>query len=363
MRATGVDISKYQSDNSKGDWSTPHGVDFKKLIGKAQFLIMRAGYAGSAGGAWVDERIHDYMSDLEQLLRDQPFPFTLYWYFRDDVNIMDQVNVFSAIVNRYKEVINMPLVVDAEVFVKSDAVSTQKIIDFQLEVEKQTGLLVDILYARAWQLNDETTPGLPAYLPHLWIARYSSDLDPQTDQPWGNAGDDPRITPEDYEDWDFWQYDDGGSHGAEYGVVSASIDMNVYNGTQEELREFAKLHEPNDPPVDWDVWGKTSVDVSPVNIPAHSSSLSFFSYDVAWEAQMLSVKGEYGLKLTIELAIGGFIIPLRKTGVYTRGWSNYTFQRDFNFTKSDGVLVTLDNPTDEPMAASVALVLEKYGDI
>ena len=78
MRAIGVDFSKYQSKDD--NWSGPHGIDFPKMHEKADFLIGRAGYAGSAGGAWVDERVHQYMDDLERILLDSPLPFTFYWF-------------------------------------------------------------------------------------------------------------------------------------------------------------------------------------------------------------------------------------------------------------------------------------------
>jgi GH25 family lysozyme M1 (1,4-beta-N-acetylmuramidase) len=244
MRAIGIDISRWQAPE---DLNKPHGIDFKKMHEAADFIIVRAGFGGSAGGAWVDPRVHEYMSELAYLLEQNPLPFTFYWYFRDDVSVIDQVNRFAEVVNRWKFVVNLPLVVDAEVFVKSDAVSTQKIIDFQTEVEKQTGLLVDILYARAWQLNDETTPGLPVVLPFLFIARYSTELDPQYDEPWGNPGDSDNIIPRDYDTWTIWQHTSE-CPGEKYGVTANTVDECVAHMTVEEMRSWAKLDVPNPPP-------------------------------------------------------------------------------------------------------------------
>ena len=356
-RAVGVDISKWQAER---DLNKPHGVDFPKLLSKVAFLILRAGYAGSAGGAWTDERVHDYMKDLETMLLNDPKPFTFYWYFRDDISIMDQVNRFSAVVNRYKEVVNLPLIVDAEVFVKSDAVSTQKIIDFQTEVERQTGLLVDILYARSWQLNNETTPGLEKVLPYIFIARYDPTIDPQTGQPWGNPGDYPQMKPRDYDTWLFFQHQDSGG-GSDYGVVSAGIDQDVYNGTIEELRSFAGLDKALPPPVDWDEWGMTVADKKLQTLGPGATALLFFSYDVNFEPQILTIQGSHGLKATISLFIDGIDFPLRKTQVYYGNSRLYTFQRDFNLSKGDGVIVELTNSTGSPMEAKVKLALEKYG--
>lgn len=245
-RPVGVDISKHQGNNLETHPDV-HGVNFTLLHNKADFIIVRAGYGGSAGGAWLDERVHQFMEDLGPLLRQEPKPFTFYWYFRDDVNIMDQVNLFCSVINKYKDYVNLHPVVDAEVFVKSNLLSTQKIIDFQTEVERQTGLLVDILYGRAAQLNSETTPGLEVVLPYLWVARYADFLDEQVDEPWEEGSN---VDPRDYDDWKFWQYSSKGP-GGQYGVVSASIDLNVFNGTLDELREWAGLHEPVPPPPDF----------------------------------------------------------------------------------------------------------------
>ena len=359
MRPVGPDISKYQAPQ---DLAKPHNIDFATMVDKSAFLIMRAGFAGSAGGAWTDPRVHDYMKDLETILLNNPIPFTFYWYFRDNVSIMDQVNRFSAVINRYKEVVNLPLVVDAEAFVKSNLVSTQKIIDFQTEVERQTGLLVDTLYGRAGQLNSETTPGLPAVLPHLHVARYTSG-DPQSSEPWDEGGVQEYVEPRDYDEWVFWQYTEDGDE-KEYGVHAGSIgiDLSVFNGTMAELRSLANLDKPKPPATDWDIWGKVTADHKIELIGPRSAYIEFFAYDVSWEPQVLTITGTPGVKATISLFINGFEIILRKTRIYSSGYTTYTFQRDFNFGKADGVLVTLDNSSAEPVTVGMTLALEKYGD-
>lgn len=244
-RPVGVDISKYQAP---ADLTKPHGINFQLMVDVAAFIMARAGYAGSAGGAWVDPRVHEYMKDLAPLLRQRRIPFTFYWYFRDDVSIMDQVNQFSSVINEYSDVVNLPLVVDAEAFTKANLTSTQKIVDFQTEVERNTSKKCDILYGRAGQLNAETTPGLEVVLPHLWIARYDSRLDEQVDEPWEEGGPQEYVEPRDYDEWLFWQYTESGNEKL-YGVTAGAIgiDLNVFNGTMEELRTFAGLDEPGEP--------------------------------------------------------------------------------------------------------------------
>lgn len=360
MRATGIDISRYQAPQ---DLAKPHGISFETMLNVVDFLFVRAGFGGSAGGAWTDPRVHGYMGDLEGLLLRNPKPFTFYWYFRDDVSVMDQVNRFSEVVNRYKEVVNLPLVVDAEAFVKSNLLSTQKIIDFQIEVENQTGLLVDILYGRAGQLNAETTPGLEVVLPYLFIARYAG-LDPQTDEPWEEGGIQEYVEPRDYDEWSFWQYTEKGDQ-TKYGVTAGAIGIDevVYNGTVEEVRSFAKLDQPNDPPIDFSQWGVAVVDMKVNEIAAGGTELFAFIQDVSHEPQVLTVQGAYGMRVTVELMLSGIAVVLRANQkIYSSSYSIYTFMRDFNIAKEDFVLVTVFNPI-ETAVASVKLVLERYGEL
>ncbi len=360
MRPEGPDISKYQAPQ---DLAKPHGIDFATMVDKSDFLFTRAGFAGWGGGAWTDQRVHDFMEDLAPILRQRPIPFTFYWYFRDDVSIMDQVNRFSAVINRYKDVVNLPLIVDAEAFTKTNQVSTQKIKDFEFEVERQTGKKVEILYGRGGQLNANTTPGLPEVLPHLWIARYDNRLNEQSGQPWVEGGPQEYVEPRDYDTWAFWQYTETADE-KPWGVTAGAIgiDLSVFNGTQEELRTLAELDKPEPPDTNWDVWGRVTADRKVTILGPKGVYLEFFSYDVAWEPQTIGITAPSGLKVIISLFINGFEIKLRKTRVYSSGWLVHKFQRDYNFSKGDGVLVELDNPTDSPVEATVTLALEKYGD-
>jgi lysozyme len=60
----------------------------------------------------------------------------------------------------------------------------------------------------------------------LWLAQYTAWPAPKVPQPW--AG------------WTFWQYSDRGP-GRAYGAQSASMDMNRFNGTPEELARLAGI--------------------------------------------------------------------------------------------------------------------------
>jgi hypothetical protein len=344
-RPIGPDISKWQAHS---DLSRAHGVDFVKLHDKADFIFLRAGYAGSTGGAWVDERVHEYMVDLAPLLRINPKPFTFYWFFRDDVSVMEQAERFAGVVNAWKHVINLDLVIDAEVFVKGALLSTQKIIDFQTTVEAKTQLKAEILYGRAAQLNAETVPGLPEVLPDLWVARYANFLDEQVDEPWEEGSN---VEPRDYDDWTFWQYSASGE-GAVWGVVSASIDRNVFNGTLEELRAKAGLDKPEEPDEPDEPWTGTEVETyyTGENFMVKFQSPSGWSVPNMIGAQF--DKSKVGL-ITVTAVING--VPFRVwRGQYKYRDFMYLSRPEIQMNQGDQIVVEVEPIVEGPIAVMIA---------
>jgi GH25 family lysozyme M1 (1,4-beta-N-acetylmuramidase) len=68
----------------------------------------------------------------------------------------------------------------------------------------------------------------------LWIAQYHAIP---------NRDGEPDL-PEGVTDWRIWQYSaDGNMKGKEYGVGSKSIDLNVYNGTLDEMRRWLEFED------------------------------------------------------------------------------------------------------------------------
>lgn len=344
MRPNGIDISKWQAPQ---DLSKPHGIVFPTMVDKADFMFVRAGFAGSAGGAWVDPRVHEYMEDLWEILDNHPIPFSFYWYFRDDVSVMDQVLRFSAVVNRWKGVVNMPLVVDAEAFTKGNAVSTQKIIDFQIEVERQTGLKVDILYGRAGQLNAETVPGMERgeILPYLFVARYQDGLDPQVDEPWDEGGVQEYVEPRDWDTWKFWQHTEDGDE-KRYGVTAGAvgIDEIVFNGTMEELRAFANLDKPVEPEEDWSSLGVCKVEQKVTQVPFGGTAIEYFHNTDTWFVpKMITVQAPSGVRVTVEYFVDGIGVPLFTRRIGVNKFLNYTLSENLMLAVGDGIIVTLAN--------------------
>lgn len=359
-RAIGLDISKYQAPS---DFSKPVDIDFKTMLSKIDFLVVRAGYAGSAGGAWTDERVHEYMALLEPLLLENPHPFTFYWYFRDDVSAGDQANRFSTVVNKYKEVVNLPLVLDAEVFVKGTKDSTNDLIYFQAEVEKQTGLLVDILYARSWQLNEETVPGLELVLPMIMLARYNNE-DPQTGEPWNIPPDDPMLKPRDYDVWTFWQYSETGDASA-YGVGptgSKSIDEQVFNGTVEELRKLAKLDEPLPPPIDWEKYGVASAEEAKFLLADGEKGVAYFNFTLgSQEPLMVQINAPMGSYAQIGVVVDGVYFRLRKAKIGSSKILLHVFPAGWTLNDKSHVQVNVTGKDpDNVSAIRVRYMSKKY---
>jgi GH25 family lysozyme M1 (1,4-beta-N-acetylmuramidase) len=78
----------------------------------------------------------------------------------------------------------------------------------------------------------------------LWIAQWYNARDPEGMPNYYRKA--PTMRP----DWRFWQYDNNGQggRGLEYGVGSAGLDLDVFNGTVEQLTAWAKP-APVPPPV------------------------------------------------------------------------------------------------------------------
>jgi GH25 family lysozyme M1 (1,4-beta-N-acetylmuramidase) len=84
----------------------------------------------------------------------------------------------------------------------------------------------------------------PLWVSHYWTIRADPAKDPRPNY-WTvrGAANMPR-------DWRIWQYDDkgGGSRGKDYGAGSFGLDLNLYNGTVDEMKAW--LNVPPDPKLD-----------------------------------------------------------------------------------------------------------------
>jgi lysozyme len=104
-----------------------------------------------------------------------------------------------------------------------------KVWNFLTVVEKALGRVPGIYcgyyYWLQWMTNNSAWSKYP-----LWLPWYASESIVKSPPPWTG--------------WKFWQ-DTGNGNGPMYGSTGLSMDMNWYNGTEDDLRKFAV----NVPPV------------------------------------------------------------------------------------------------------------------
>lgn len=82
----------------------------------------------------------------------------------------------------------------------------------------------------------------------LFAARYDNYQNPYLTSPWSDG----KYKFRDYDDWLLWQaYADHppNNQGSRYGVDSKSVDMDVYNGSKEDLLAYLNMGEIPEPPL------------------------------------------------------------------------------------------------------------------
>jgi len=204
MRAVGIDISKYQGTFE------PQG--------NINFIIQRASY-----GLTKDEKFNQLLPGVKQIERRGA-----YHYFSTELDPIEQAEFFFRTQGGqgFKW-----LAVDYEKTGNTlDAQGEQALTAFWHELHSKTEKPI-LLYTSSYVLRDNLIAynGEWAYGDELWIANYR-DLagEPET---FGTG-------------WLFWQHTKEGN-GAEYGVGSEFVDLNVFNGTVAELDDWLNI-EPVD---------------------------------------------------------------------------------------------------------------------
>jgi GH25 family lysozyme M1 (1,4-beta-N-acetylmuramidase) len=76
----------------------------------------------------------------------------------------------------------------------------------------------------------------------IWLAHYQWIRNPEAAPTYFNIPGCSNMR----RDWKFWQYDDKGmgGRGKEFGVGSLGLDLNVFNGTKEEMLAWLKITPP-----------------------------------------------------------------------------------------------------------------------
>jgi len=233
-----IDVSTWQGEM---DWVKTANSD-------AKGVIIRAGSINEVTGIpYADYRLEINADGAAQNMDILGF----YWFWRANQDPVVQAKYFANLV-RYKKQ-NLPPVADVEASNNiSPDLLTSRLKAFLDEVEKQLTVR-PIIYTRASFWNVATTKPAWALNYDLWCARYRSDLtSPWSDgrfkcYPWANN----------IANWTFWQWSaDGNSMGGTYGASSSDIDIDYFNGTEEELRQYAGLQQipvPNKIEIDREV--------------------------------------------------------------------------------------------------------------
>lgn len=223
---TGIDVSHWQDDKS-----TPQKMNFAKAVKMgAKFVFIKVSERG-----FIDR-------DFEynwKAAKDAGLLRGGYHFLRWDLSGLLQARIFCDIMA--DDPGELPPVADFEApnqgsLYPSNALLEQFLMEVQSRSKKRPILYTSPGYWNIHGRNKYTKlhDDKWAYFP-LWVAHYFKNFQlgvtkPDMMDPWKRLG----------KSWTFWQYTANGD-GLAYGAESKSIDINLFNGTIEELRKFAGL--------------------------------------------------------------------------------------------------------------------------
>ena len=198
-KSFGIDISEYQ-DHINWD-------DVKEIKGNfpIEFIFIRA----SVGNDRRDYKFKKYWAKAKEM----KFVRGAYHYYRPNENSIEQANNFIKNVKLNKG--DFPPVLDIEKLPKEQSIDRLKIgLQRWLDkIEAHYGVK-PIIYSSESYYNDFLKEDFSDY--PFWIANYTafySDID---------------------DDWSAWQVSENG----EVNGIKGRVDINIYNGTSEDLKEL-----------------------------------------------------------------------------------------------------------------------------
>jgi lysozyme len=215
-RVIGLDVSTYQDS----PYSTQR-IDFGKAVAAgAQFVIIRSSWSNVMDDdfpvSWANAQAAGIIRGAYH-----------FWDYRYPA--LAQAEFFVELIEA-RGMAELPLAVDLEAYAPYGALPSAGAIHAALKVffdviERRTGRQ-GILYTNPSTLayNMGTVPTWLLEHP-LWLAHYINAESP-TCKPWKT--------------WTIWQYSAKGD-GLKYGMESLNVDMNYFNGSEDELRAWAKL--------------------------------------------------------------------------------------------------------------------------
>jgi lysozyme len=212
-RPLGADVSVWDDDNN-----TPQGIDFVKMKSRGvKFVYIKASQS------MEDEDFKRNWKDAKDagLLRGA------YHYLNVAQSEISQAQLFCGLIKG--DLGELPPVCDFEQRLATEptpAVMASKLWNFLQYVEKDT-LRLPMIYTGHfyWEEHGNTDPKWLKYF--LWLPWYESES--YIKAVTGGTG-----APKPWTNWKIWQYSESGD-GLYYGVESSGIDLNYYNGTDDEL--------------------------------------------------------------------------------------------------------------------------------
>jgi GH25 family lysozyme M1 (1,4-beta-N-acetylmuramidase) len=214
----GIDVSYWDA-----------GIDWPKVRATGQrFVVAKA----TEGSTYKDPTFDDnwFGAKSAGLLRGA------YHFFRSNVDAKKQADYFIDYVHSVKDDGELPPVLDLET---NDGVSKNKIIlavkTWLDRVEAAFGRK-PIIYSGQYFLQDflvQPGGGPPAWAKDypLWLAQYPNQY---------QEGTQPSL-PRGWFGWTIWQYTDKGVING----INSRVDMNLFNGTLEDLYKFSGAKTPN----------------------------------------------------------------------------------------------------------------------
>jgi lysozyme len=217
-RVIGCDISTWQDSSY-----TPQRVNFEKMRDNgARFVFIKA----SQLQADDDFAYNWQASKAAGLLRGA------YHYLDWRKSELDQARMF---IDLWKsDPGELPPVCDFEMttYMPPKEQMRGRLWNFLTKIEREIGIF-PILYTGFYHWNTYGSKDAAWARYPLWLPWYSAEWYVKL-----RSGTDG--SPKPWKAWTFWQYTDRGD-GLAYGVESKQIDLNVFNGTEDELRAWAGL--------------------------------------------------------------------------------------------------------------------------
>lgn len=216
MSIIGADISFWQTkvDQNKNPIEYPNPSIMKESDSK--FVIIRSGQ-----GAWKDRDFYSNWKNFRGIL-----PRGSYWFYDSRYKPKVQAKIYSDTLSG--DLGELPLWCDFEDRYGGSWGRWQDWYDFmehlkELVPNKSLGVYTGYYYWKEFtQGKGIPTSSLNYFKQYpLWIAAYNNSA-PSVPKPWDK--------------WTLWQFTDNGD-GTLYGVHSKNIDLNYFNGTEEDFNK------------------------------------------------------------------------------------------------------------------------------